>query len=916
MLHLSKKFRTGVQHALDQAVSVQDLGNIAGEIAKVAAIVFPVQKQGVTRYSNPILLSLGITNMWKQWALIKRTSSGRGLQSIIRRWKVWAAYFRQYRTYKTQCQERKKQYLRDKMAEAEIASRKHDLRSVYNIVRSLAPKAPRRRTQLKGNEGSLLSRTEEATLFCEHFEQKFTSTDAWRFDANLLYDSSETRDRSELQLVDAAQLQQDLLKAPLRKAVPPGHPPSATWRLRADLAATTIATTLNGSWTYGLISVPQGWSDAHLVLIKKPGKTGRDPNHHRPIGLQDQLGKITLKHILDPFLEDIQHMVKQFPQYGYVPGRGTTDALRRVYAHCHEVREACHGQSHSVLRRFHGQAPVPMVGGLQITVDLAGAFDAMPRQHLLAGLIGAGIPNKVIDVVMTWHQQAKYSIRHDDQDRQIEASQGVRQGCSVAPTLWLIYSHLISVKLAQAIGTTAAHELLSIFADDYHCSTKFTSLHQLESRLSHIGVLFRILRDLGMTISHPKSKATLVCRGKGAETIKRRFIRKTPQGRVLRFYFAQEAIDIPLVGQFVYLGAIASYGAFEDQTLEHRLQIGQANFWRLGRVLRSRHSLSKLHRLSIWRSCIQSASTYGLTSRGLTAKGAKKLTLATIRQVRLVLGDPVYMTRTSHAKVLEEWDLQHPITELKLRMLNEDNAEDDPYVQYSNNSWWQRAMDSLIVPSEDNLAQIPPHTQGVARPTCGVMYLNRTSMLIHMSKAHKQDPLRPVNQPAIFDKSRDAKDGLHICKHCDKPMCDWPSLRKHILDKRCPVLFNKAHSQHQTTLDDVGAAQAAPSTLTEVEVVPYAERPATVAALRRYGDNAAFHLPDRQVLAQYCALCNQWITSASKMKQHFRLSHAEVFQEFVRDACNLYSKFNSPGSPCPHCGSRSKVPRQHPFGVS
>ena len=93
------------------------------------------------------------------------------------------------------------------------------------------------------------------------------------------------------------------------------------------------------------------------------------------------------------------------------------------------------------------------------------------------GLIGMGIPQKVIDVVMTWHQQAQYSIRHDDSARHIEASQGVRQGCSVAPTLWLIYSHLISVQLANAVGIKAANELLSIFADDYHCSTKFISLH-------------------------------------------------------------------------------------------------------------------------------------------------------------------------------------------------------------------------------------------------------------------------------------------------------------------------------------------------------------------------------------------------------------------------------------------------------
>ena len=185
-----------------------------------------------------------------------------------------------------------------------------------------------------------------------------------------------------------------------------------------------------------------------------------------------------------------------------------------------------------------------------------------------------GIPSRVIDVVMTWHQQAHYHIRHDDRDRHIEASQGVRQGCSVAPTLWLIYSRLISTKLAEAIGTTAANDLLSIFADDYHCSTKFHSLHQLETKRSHIGALFRILKDLGVTISHPKSKAIVLCRGKGAEAIKRRFLRKTSQGRVLRFNYAQEAIDIPLVDQFVYLGAVASYGAFEDQTLAHRLQIG------------------------------------------------------------------------------------------------------------------------------------------------------------------------------------------------------------------------------------------------------------------------------------------------------------------------------------------------------
>ena len=81
----------------------------------------------------------------------------------------------------------------------------------------------------------------------------------------------------------------------------------------------------------------------------------------------------------------------------------------------------------------------------------------------------------------------------------------------------------------------AANEFRSIFADAYRCSTEFFTLHQLETKLSHIGAQFRVLRSLGMSISHPKSKAILACKGKRAESIKRRL------GRVLGFVYAQES---------------------------------------------------------------------------------------------------------------------------------------------------------------------------------------------------------------------------------------------------------------------------------------------------------------------------------------------------------------------------------------
>ena len=49
----------------------------------------------------------------------------------------------------------------------------------------------------------------------------------------------------------------------------------------------------------------------------------------------------------------------------------------------------------------------------------------------------------------------------------------------------------------------------SIYADDYHASLTFDSIHGLEVELSHIGALFAVLGRLGMTISHSKSRPFL-----------------------------------------------------------------------------------------------------------------------------------------------------------------------------------------------------------------------------------------------------------------------------------------------------------------------------------------------------------------------------------------------------------------------
>ena len=67
--------------------------------------------------------------------------------------------------------------------------------------------------------------------------------------------------------------------------------------------------------------------------------------------------------------------------------------------------------------------------------------------------------------------------------------------------------------------------LLSIFADDYHCSGTFCDQYELEDILLKVAALLRTPQEVGMTVSPAKSQAILKCKGLGAEQLRRRFVR-------------------------------------------------------------------------------------------------------------------------------------------------------------------------------------------------------------------------------------------------------------------------------------------------------------------------------------------------------------------------------------------------------
>ena len=212
----------------------------------------------------------------------------------------------------------------------------------------------------------MMTRSEEATCFHAHFTDKFTASadveDAQNIDCSAYHLTCQDDTCRCEPLLSPQALESHLSHAPLRKAVPPGHPPSSIWRLCWDIVAEKVCQVIGHQWTETSKAIPQNWSDAHLVLIRKPAKSSKEAGHYRPIGLQDQLGKLTFKALLEPYRDIIYAMVTRYPQYGYTPGRSHRDALRRVFDHCAMVRAQRRAQRSTLHDKFAGSTEKQLIG--------------------------------------------------------------------------------------------------------------------------------------------------------------------------------------------------------------------------------------------------------------------------------------------------------------------------------------------------------------------------------------------------------------------------------------------------------------------------------------------------------------------------------------------------------------------------
>ena len=162
------------------------------------------------------------------------------------------------------------------------------------------------------------------------------------------------------------------------------------------------------------------------VWIEKPGSAEK-----RPLGIPtvtDRVVQAAVRMVIEPIFEN--RFAKH--SYGFRPGRGCKDALRRV----EELLEA--GRQHVVEVDIKGYFPLRQGYGGQVDAISHDRLMALVREHIADGRVLGLIEGFLKQGVMEDAQSAKTMEDMPESESQ-DASQGTPQGGVISPLLANIY---------------------------------------------------------------------------------------------------------------------------------------------------------------------------------------------------------------------------------------------------------------------------------------------------------------------------------------------------------------------------------------------------------------------------------------------------------------------------------------------
>ncbi|KAJ4793940.1 RNA-directed DNA polymerase (reverse transcriptase)-related family protein [Rhynchospora pubera] len=179
-------------------------------------------------------------------------------------------------------------------------------------------------------------------------------------------------------------------------------------------------------------SVPPKWLNCNVILIPKKEEP-ETPAEYRPISIGTVLYRLVMKMVANRLRPYLKPVISE-EQTAFMKGRSITDNIVLVKEILHSFGNRNYRQESFMLK-----------------ADITKAFDMLDWNFLTCAMRYLGIPDMIINLLLSSFQRARVTIKINDRgDDFITPNRGLRQGCPMSPYGFIIAMEILSRCLGLA----------------------------------------------------------------------------------------------------------------------------------------------------------------------------------------------------------------------------------------------------------------------------------------------------------------------------------------------------------------------------------------------------------------------------------------------------------------------------------
>ena len=309
------------------------------------------------------------------------------------------------------------------------------------------------------------------------------------------------------------------------------------------------------------------------VFVALPKVEGTlECSKHRTLSIMSQITKILLRIILKRIRTKLRTQISD-QQFGFVPGKGTSNALFALRVLTENVLEV----QKDIFVCF---------------VDYEKAFDKVKHANLFNMLNEAGIDGKDMRLMRNLYWKQKATVRvGDEESPSLEIRRGVRQGCVLSPELFNLYSEVIMRDLLEMDGIKAGGRNINNirYADDTVLIT------DSEEKLQDlVPALVRASGEHGLKLNVSKTKVMVISKADNDISA------NVEVGGVV----------LEQVQRYKYLGSVVTKDGRSVEEIKTRIAIAKNAFNKVKHIVTNRSISISLRRRFI-KSYVWSTMLYG-----------------------------------------------------------------------------------------------------------------------------------------------------------------------------------------------------------------------------------------------------------------------------------------------------------------